>query len=60
MQYLFFGAGDTAHDAETSDELPAQLNWRLVGGQDLVFSHTPLAYWIRLKVTNPDDYRSLW
>lgn len=58
--YYSAAPDDPAHDAATPDELPAQLSWRRAEGQDLVFSHTPSVYWIRLNVTNPDDYRSLW
>lgn len=63
MHYIcYYSAApdDPAHNAETPDDLPAQLNWRLAEGQDLVFSHTPSVYWIRLNVTNPNEHRSLW
>jgi len=63
MHYVCFHRAapeDPAHTALTPDQLPSAMTWQQAGGNDLVFSHTPYVYWLRLRVNNPSEQRQLW
>lgn len=63
MHYVCFHRAapeEPAHAAETPDQLPRAMTWHRAGGNDLVFSHTPSVYWLRLRVSNPGAQRQLW
>lgn len=63
MHYVCFhraAPADPAHTAQTPEQLPKDLTWQQADGNDLVFSHTPSVYWLRLRVINPGKERRLW
>ncbi|MBW4933530.1 sensor domain-containing diguanylate cyclase [Marinobacter sp. F4206] len=63
MHYICFysaAPGDPAHDANSPDDLPEDLDWSPARGHDLVFSHTSSVYWVHLNVKNSGNREALW
>eukprot|EP00003_Mantamonas_plastica_P011886 TRINITY_DN21882_c0_g1_i1.p1 TRINITY_DN21882_c0_g1~~TRINITY_DN21882_c0_g1_i1.p1 ORF type:complete len:618 (-),score=23.01 TRINITY_DN21882_c0_g1_i1:707-2560(-) len=63
MDYVCYHSAppeDPAHEAESPDQLPPDIQWTPANGHDLVFSHTTSVYWVRIQVVNSRSSRQLW